>query len=163
VDVDDERVTGTGQIVREPQVAGHLRVAFRFLRRDREGGRTRRVRRRRDGSRSAGHRRARRRGRGGDRNGRLAGDHKDGEQGESAGEWTGGEEEWRDIADAALEARRIAPGLPLGVTAYSFGARMTLLWLAQGGRAEGVALVGVPLRGPEQEPLPLPPVPDGTF
>jgi hypothetical protein len=83
--------------------------------------------------------------------------------GDSAGEWTGGEEEWRDVADAAEETRRIAPGLPLGVTAYSFGARMTLLWLAKGGRADGVALVGVPLRGPEQEPLPLPTVPDGTF
>ncbi len=83
--------------------------------------------------------------------------------GESAGEWTDGREEWRDVGAAADEARRIAPGLPLGVTAYSFGARMTLRWLAEGGRAEGVALVGVPLRGPEQEPLPLLPVPDGTF
>jgi len=36
--------------------------------------------------------------------------------GESEGEWTDGREEWRDIADAADEARRIAPGLPLGVT-----------------------------------------------
>ena len=83
--------------------------------------------------------------------------------GESDGDWTGGQEEWRDIGDAVDEARRIAPGLPLGVTAYSFGARMTLVWLAEGGRANGVALVGVPLRGPDQEPLPLPRVPDGTF
>jgi uncharacterized protein len=83
--------------------------------------------------------------------------------GESDGEWTGGVDEWRDVGAAADEARRIAPGLPLGVTAFSFGARMTLRWLAEGGRAEGVALVGVPLRGPEQEPLPLPSVPDGTF
>ena len=40
---------------------------------------------------------------------------------------------------------------------------MTLRWLGEGGTADGVALVGVPLRGPEQEPLPSPPVPDGTF
>jgi len=83
--------------------------------------------------------------------------------GKSDGEWTDGREEWRDVGDAADEARRIARGLPVGITAYSFGARMTLLWLAQGGAADGVALVGVPLRGPEQEPLPLPTVPDGTF
>ena len=40
---------------------------------------------------------------------------------------------------------------------------MTLRWLEEGGRADGIALVGVPLRGPDQEPRPLPPVPDGTF
>jgi alpha/beta superfamily hydrolase len=83
--------------------------------------------------------------------------------GESAGEWTGGDEEWRDVGAAVDEARRIAPGLPAGITAYSFGARMTLRWLAEGGRVDGVALVGVPLRGPEQEPLAPPRVPDGTF
>jgi uncharacterized protein len=83
--------------------------------------------------------------------------------GESAGEWTGGAEEWRDVGDAVAEAGRIAPGGPVGITAYSFGSRMTLRWLEEGGRVDGIALVGVPLRGPEQEPLPLPPVPDGTF
>ena len=83
--------------------------------------------------------------------------------GESAGEWTGGREEWRDVGAAVAHARTLANGLPVGVTAYSFGAVMTLRWLAEGGRVDGIALVGVPLRGPDQEPRPLPPVPDGTF
>ena len=40
---------------------------------------------------------------------------------------------------------------------------MTLRWLAEGGSVDAVALVGVPLRGPDQEPRALPAVPDGTF
>jgi hypothetical protein len=83
--------------------------------------------------------------------------------GASHGEWTGGTEEWRDVGAAVDHARAVAPGLRLGITAYSFGAVMTLRWLEEGGRADGVALVGVPLRGPDQAPRPLPPVPDGTF
>jgi uncharacterized protein len=83
--------------------------------------------------------------------------------GASEGQWTGGAEEWRDLGDAVAEARRIAPGLPVGIAAYSFGALMALRWLAEGGSVDAVALVGVPLRGPEQEPLRLPPVSDGTF
>ena len=83
--------------------------------------------------------------------------------GESAGEWTGGVEEWRDIDAAVAHARGIAPGLPVGITAFSFGAYQTLRWLAQGGRLDGVALVGVPLRSADLERQPLPPVPAGTF
>lgn len=83
--------------------------------------------------------------------------------GESAGEWTGGVEEWRDIDAAVGHARRMAPGIPVGITAFSFGAYQTLKWLAQGGRVDGVALVGVPLRSADLERQPLPPVPPGTF
>jgi len=83
--------------------------------------------------------------------------------GESAGEWTGGEEEWRDVGDAVEEARRIAPGLPAGIAAYSFGAYQTLRWIANGGRVDGLALVGLPLRSVDLSRQPLPPVPDGTF
>lgn len=83
--------------------------------------------------------------------------------GASAGEWTGGLEEWRDLGDAVAHAHRFVPALPLGIAGYSFGAVQALRWMAEGGRADGVALVGVPLRGPDQEPWPLPPVPDGTF
>lgn len=83
--------------------------------------------------------------------------------GESAGEWTGGVEEWRDIGDAVAEARTIAPGLPVGITAFSFGAFQTLRWLASGGTVDGVALVGVPLRSVDRSRHALPPVPDGTF
>lgn len=83
--------------------------------------------------------------------------------GESDGEWTDGREEWRDVGDAVEHARATFPELPVGITAYSFGARMTLRWMEGGGRVAGVALVGVPIRGPEQEPMPLPAVPEGTF
>ena len=83
--------------------------------------------------------------------------------GASAGQWTGGAEEWRDVGDAVAHARGFAPALPVGVTAYSFGAFQTLRWLQEGGQADGLALVGVPLRGPDQEPRALPPMPDGTF
>jgi alpha/beta superfamily hydrolase len=83
--------------------------------------------------------------------------------GESAGQWTGGAEEWRDIDAAVAHARTIAPGLPVGITAFSFGVFQTLKWLAQGGRIDGVALVGVPLRSADQSRQSLPPVPDGTF
>ena len=83
--------------------------------------------------------------------------------GESAGEWTGGAEEWRDIDAAVAHARTIAPGLPIGITAFSFGAYQTLKWLAQGGRVDAVALVGVPLRSADQTRHALPPVPEGTF
>ena len=83
--------------------------------------------------------------------------------GASSGAWTGGREEWRDVGAAVEHARSTFPELRVGITAYSFGARMALRWLAEGGRVDGVALVGVPLRGPSQEPQPLPTVPDGTF
>ena len=83
--------------------------------------------------------------------------------GASEGEWTGGVEEWRDVGDAVAEARRLGPGLPVGITAYSFGAVMTLRWLSEGGAVDGVALVGVPLRSVNLEPQLIPPVPDGIF
>jgi alpha/beta superfamily hydrolase len=83
--------------------------------------------------------------------------------GTSDGAWTDGVEEWRDVGAAVEHARTIAPGLPVGVTAYSFGAVMTLRWLAEGGRVDGLALVGVPLRSVSRDRHALPPVPDGTF
>lgn len=83
--------------------------------------------------------------------------------GESAGIWTGGIAETEDLALAIDEARRIAPGLPLALSGYSFGAVTTLRWLAGGGAADAVALVGVPLRSVALQPEELPPVPDGTF
>ena len=81
----------------------------------------------------------------------------------SAGEWTGGNEEWRDIADAVAHARSTFPDLHVGVAAYSFGALMTLRWIAEGGHADGVALVGVAIRSATLEAQALPPVPPGTF
>jgi alpha/beta superfamily hydrolase len=83
--------------------------------------------------------------------------------GQSAGEWTGGTLEWEDVRDAVEQARTVLPGGPCGVTAYSFGAYQALRWLEHGGRIEGVALVGVPLRSVDLARRPLPPVPDGTF
>jgi uncharacterized protein len=83
--------------------------------------------------------------------------------GESAGEWTGGLAEVEDLALAIAEARAIAPGLPLALSGFSFGAVTTLRWLASGGKADAVALAGVPLRSAAFEPEQLPPVPDGTF
>ena len=83
--------------------------------------------------------------------------------GESTGEWTGGVAEVDDLALAITEARAIAPGLPLALSGFSFGAVTTLRWLASGGHADAVALVGVPLRSVAFQPQELPPVPDGTF
>lgn len=83
--------------------------------------------------------------------------------GESAGEWTGGVAEVADLDAAVAEAREIAPRLPLALAGYSFGAVTTLRWLAGGGRADAIALAGVPLRSVAFEPDELPPVPDGTF
>lgn len=83
--------------------------------------------------------------------------------GASAGEWTGGAAEVDDLDLAVAEARRIAPGLPLALAGFSFGAVTTLRWLANGGRADAVGLAGVPLRSVAFQPHELPPVPDGTF
>ncbi|MEA2662943.1 MAG: uncharacterized protein QOH08_2515 [Chloroflexota bacterium] len=83
--------------------------------------------------------------------------------GESAGEWTGGVAEVEDLAEAIAEARAIAPAVPLALSGFSFGAVTTLRWLAGGGRADAVALAGVPLRSVAFQPHELPPVPDGTF
>ena len=46
---------------------------------------------------------------------------------------------------------------------FSFGAVTTLRWIADGGRADAVALAGVPLRSVAFQPEALPAVPDGTF
>ena len=83
--------------------------------------------------------------------------------GASDGEWTGGVAETADLDSAVAEARAIAPGLPLALSGFSFGAVTTLRWLAAGGQADAVALVGVPLRSVAFAPEDLPPVPDGTF
>ena len=83
--------------------------------------------------------------------------------GDSAGLWTGGIAETEDLAAAVAEARETAPGLPLALSGFSFGAVTTLRWLAGGGHADAVALVGVPLRSAAFESHELPPVPDATF
>ncbi len=84
--------------------------------------------------------------------------------GESAGEWTGGRRETEDLAAAVDHARMIAPGLPLGLVGYSFGAFQVLAYLERGGRADAVALVGVGTKdlnfAPRQD---LPQIPPGTF
>ncbi len=83
--------------------------------------------------------------------------------GGSAGDWTGGGEERLDIGAAADHARSLAPGMPLGVCGYSFGALMTVRWLESGGSADATALVGLPLRSVTLASEPLPPVPPGTL
>jgi uncharacterized protein len=83
--------------------------------------------------------------------------------GESAGRWTGGLAEVEDLDLAIADARTQAPGMPLALSGFSFGAVTTLRWLAQGGRADAVGLAGVPLRSATFQPEQLPPVPDGTF
>ncbi len=83
--------------------------------------------------------------------------------GASEGTWTGGRDEAADIAAAVAHARGVAPSLPLGVVGYSFGALMALRWLTHGGRADALALVGLPLRSVTGRDNDLPPVPDGTF
>jgi len=83
--------------------------------------------------------------------------------GASAGEWTGGRDEAEDVGAAVAHARGIAPPLRLGLVGYSFGALMALRWLSRGGRADGLALVGLPLRSATGRNNELAPVPDGTF
>lgn len=83
--------------------------------------------------------------------------------GASAGEFSAGREEARDVADAVAHARQVAPGLPLVVAGFSFGALMVLRWLASGGSAAAWALLGLPLRSLALAPEALPAVPAGTF
>src|SRR2546423_2723480 len=83
--------------------------------------------------------------------------------GASAGEWTGGRHETDDVAAAVDYARTIAPGLPLGLVGYSFGAFQILAYLARGGRADAVALVGVGTKDVSFAPRALPTIPEGTF
>ena len=83
--------------------------------------------------------------------------------GASAGTWTGGREEADDVGAAVAHARGIGPMLPLGLVGYSFGALMTLRWLSRGGRVDGLALVGVPLRSVSGQDNDLPAVLGGTL
>jgi len=83
--------------------------------------------------------------------------------GASAGEWTGGRYETDDIAAAVDYARTLAPGLPVGLVGYSFGAFQVLAFLERGGRADAVALVGVGTKDVTFAPRALPKIPDGTF
>jgi alpha/beta superfamily hydrolase len=81
----------------------------------------------------------------------------------SAGEWTNGRWEPNDVAAAVRYARELAPGLPLGLAGYSFGAFMVLAYLARGGTAEAVALVGVGMKDTNFAPRDLPAIPANTF
>jgi len=89
--------------------------------------------------------------------------------GASEGTWTGGIAEVDDLVAAVAHARDAAPGLPLAVAGYSFGAITTLRWIAGGGRPDAYALAGLPLPSVTftAQELPsaqeLPPVPDGAF
>ena len=84
--------------------------------------------------------------------------------GASAGAWSGGRDEPRDVADAVAHARAVAPGLPVFVIGFSFGARMVLRWIADGGRLDRFALLGLPLRSATGEPhADDPPVPPGAL
>jgi hypothetical protein len=83
--------------------------------------------------------------------------------GQSAGEWTGGRHETDDLAAAVDYARTIAPGLPLGLVGYSFGAFQVLAYLDRGGRADAVALVGVGTKDVSFASRALPKIPEGTF
>ena len=83
--------------------------------------------------------------------------------GESDGEWTGGHAETDDVAAAVAHAREFAPTLPLGLVGYSFGAFQVLAYLARGGTADAVALVGVGTRGLDFAPRALPEIAAGTF
>jgi alpha/beta superfamily hydrolase len=62
--------------------------------------------------------------------------------GGSSGTWSGGRDEALDVAAAVAHARASAPGLPLGLVGYSFGALMSLRWLSRGGQTDALVLVG---------------------
>jgi alpha/beta superfamily hydrolase len=83
--------------------------------------------------------------------------------GASAGEWSGGRHETDDVAAAVDYARAIAPGLPVGLVGYSFGAFQILAYLERGGQADAVALVGVGTKDLAFAPRALPTIPAGTF
>jgi alpha/beta superfamily hydrolase len=83
--------------------------------------------------------------------------------GASEGEWSGGLEEPADLADAVAHARALAPGLPLGLLGFSFGAVTALRWLASGGRPDSYALLGFPLRPVTESSRDLPPMPRGAI
>jgi hypothetical protein len=84
--------------------------------------------------------------------------------GESSGTWSGGRDEPQDVAAAVAHAREVAPGLPLFVVGFSFGARMVLRFVADGGRPDRFALLGLPLRSATGEPHTAEPtVPTGAL
>ena len=83
--------------------------------------------------------------------------------GESLGAWSGGREELDDLEAAVTHAREMAPGLPVALVGYSFGAFMVLAYLARGGQADAVALVGVGTKDLNFAPRKLPLIPPGTF
>ena len=83
--------------------------------------------------------------------------------GESAGTWSGGRDEPEDLAAAVAHAGTLAPGLPLALVGYSFGAFTVLAYLARGGHADAVALVGVGTKDVNFAPRKLPLIPPGTF
>ena len=83
--------------------------------------------------------------------------------GESVGEWSGGRHEVDDLAAAVGYARGIAPGLPVGLVGYSFGAFQVLAYLERGGHADAVALVGVGTKDVTFATRELPRIPPGTF
>src|SRR5256885_3340147 len=83
--------------------------------------------------------------------------------GASAGEWSGGRYETDDLQAAVDYARTVAPGLPLGLVGYSFGAYQILSYLERGGRADAVALVGVGTKDLSFAPRAPPTIPEGTF
>jgi hypothetical protein len=83
--------------------------------------------------------------------------------GASAGEWSGGRHETDDVAATVDYARAIAPGRPLGLVGYSFGAFQVLAYLERGGHADAVALVGVGTKDVSFAPRALPAIPSGTF
>src|SRR2546428_13981295 len=80
--------------------------------------------------------------------------------GASAGEWTGGRYETGDVQAAVNYARTVAPGLPLGLVGYSFGAFQALAFLARGGRADAVAPVRLGAKDGTLAPRAPPTVPD---
>ena len=83
--------------------------------------------------------------------------------GASSGEWSGGRYETDDVAAAVAYARAIAPGLPVGLVGYSFGAFQILAYLERGGQADAIALVGVGTKDVSLAPRALPLIPDATF
>jgi alpha/beta superfamily hydrolase len=83
--------------------------------------------------------------------------------GESEGTWSGGRDEPDDLAAAVAHARAIGPDLALALVGYSFGAFTILSYLARGGRAAAVALVGVGTKDVNFAPRKLPLIPPGTF
>src|SRR5438552_18844992 len=83
--------------------------------------------------------------------------------GESAGTWSGGRDEPDDLAAAVAHARAVGRGLPLALVGYSFGAFAVLAYLARGGPAPAVALVGIGTKDVNFAPRKLPLIPPGTF